>query len=99
MDSALYCNVGDVIGYTVRDKRWEVVSTTSFGVTLRRIQSDGTLSRCGITVEHYTLSGMVIYEYKHGRCTEKFTVVSSLDYMGDDELSDEDKQIIKEALL
>ncbi|NRA52036.1 MAG: hypothetical protein HRU12_23150 [Phaeodactylibacter sp.] len=98
-DSALYCVVGDVIGYTDRAYRWEVVNTISCSVTVRRIESDGTLARCNMLVQYNALSRMVIYEYKHGRCVEKFTVVSSLDYMSNDELSDKDKQIIKEALL
>ena len=96
MDSAVACRVGDVIGHTIREKRWVVESILSIGVMVRRVLRDGKMADWAIPVDCHTLSSMVIFR----RSWEtELTEVSSLDYMNSDALSGEDKRIIKEALL
>jgi len=96
MVSASYCKVGDVLGYTNRAYRWKVTSVREGGVTLRRILSDGRLDEFLSYQVNRKLAPMFIYEHA---APSSAVTVSSLDYMSDDNLSNEDKQIIKEALL
>jgi len=95
MANAMCCSVGDAIGHSWDGNRWLVESTMAIGVTVRRILEDGKLAGRAIPVYNYTLRGMVIFE--HAGVPSALTV-SSLDYMNDDELSDEDKDIIARAL-